>query len=36
VHQQGKAFFAFLKRAAGKHSLTLCVSSRSWSIHMLN
>ncbi len=29
VHQQGKAFFAFLKRAAGKHSLKLCVSSSS-------
>lgn len=29
VHQQGKAFFAFLKRAAGKHSLKLCVSSGS-------
>lgn len=27
VHQQGKAFLAFLKRAAGKHSLKLCVSS---------
>jgi hypothetical protein len=29
VHQQGKAFFAFLKRAAGKHSLKLRVSSSS-------
>ena len=29
VHQQGKAFFAFLKRAAGKHSLKLCVFSGS-------
>jgi hypothetical protein len=29
VHEQGKAFFAFLKRAAGKHSLKLCVSSSS-------
>ncbi len=29
AHQQGKAFFAFLKRAAGKHSLKLCVLSSS-------
>jgi hypothetical protein len=29
LHQQGKAFFTFLKRAAGKHSLKLCVSSSS-------
>lgn len=29
VHRQGRAFFAFLKRAAGKHSLKLCVSSNS-------
>ena len=27
VHQQGSAFFAFLRRAAAKHSLRLCVSS---------
>lgn len=29
VHQQGKAFLAFLKRAAAKHSLKLSVSSSS-------
>ncbi len=29
VHQQGLAFFAFLKRAAGKHSLKFGVSSSS-------
>ena len=29
VHQHGRAFFAFLKRAAGKHSLKLCISSSS-------
>src|SRR5579864_9494721 len=29
AHQQGKAFFAFLRRAARKHSLTLRVSSSS-------
>src|SRR5580692_2433027 len=28
VHQQGKACFAFLKRAAAKHSLNIGVSSR--------
>jgi hypothetical protein len=27
AHQQGKAFFDFLKRAASKHSLRICVSS---------
>src|SRR5579863_9483642 len=29
VHQQARAFFAFLKRAAGKHFLKLRVSSSS-------
>lgn len=29
LHQQGKAFFTFLKRAAAKHSLKLCVLSSS-------